>query len=124
MMYHLLLLQLAAPKPTKNMSGSLMSTTKRDSSSRAIKKGEPRTVLKSKLTFTPAGKLEDARSMNANDLKQLAIEFSLIEEVAACLVYEDGSTQLRPNMVSQSIVSTLQWNRKKPKQSVSFNVIN
>ena len=83
-----------------------MNTAKRDDRSRATRQPKKKELCthpeqaNAKLAFTPAGKLKDVRSMTTDDREQLAVQFSLIEEVALCLVYKDGSTQLRPNMVS------------------------
>ena len=87
-----------------------MSTPKGDDQSRATrqpKKEESCTYPEQTNTKLTAGKLKDVRSMTADDRKQLAVQFSLIEEVALCLVYKDGSTQLRPKMVS--IVQNALW---------------
>ncbi len=44
--------------------------------------------------------LQDVRRMSSEERSQLEASLSGVEEVAACLVFTDGSSQLRPTMVS------------------------
>ena len=50
-----------------------------------------------------ASHLRDVRQMSKEERDKIEGQFSQLEEVAACLVYTDGSSQLRPYMVWRKV---------------------
>ena len=58
---------------------------------------QPSTNPSSSETQSP---LQDVRHMSSEERSQLEISLSRVEEVAVCLVFTDGSSQLRPAVVS------------------------